>query len=135
MLLPHFVVDLVDILVCASLLVLLGHSEDFAVAIPDMLNKVGAVSDECAFNSVDNWAGSLIKTKGATRLKQKPTTVTEMNNTLVNTYRIDEFSPFTCVLHNKFDGDVGAVGFKELAKHLALHKKFSGGGVRLTSAR
>ena len=65
LLLPHLVVNLVNILIGAPFLVLLRHAEHLAIAVPDMFNEVSAVANQATLNGEDDGAGTLVKTKRA----------------------------------------------------------------------
>lgn len=60
-LLAPLLVDLLGVVVTAPLLVLLSHAKDLAEFLTDVFNECGTVTDQCAFNCVDDWATLTIR--------------------------------------------------------------------------
>jgi hypothetical protein len=62
-LLTLLVINLVNIIVCASFGILLSNPKNFSVAVSDMLNKVSTITNKSALNGINNRASTFIKTE------------------------------------------------------------------------
>jgi hypothetical protein len=62
-LLTLLVINLVNIIVCASFSILLSNPKNFSVAVSDMLNKVSTITNKSALNGINNRASTFIKTE------------------------------------------------------------------------
>ena len=61
LLLTHFIVNQVHVFMCAFLLGLLGHPQNFAKSFADMFHETGAITDESTFNRVNEAASFLVE--------------------------------------------------------------------------
>lgn len=100
--LAHEFLDLGEVVFLANVLVLFENLHTCAaVSCSNVLNELGSISDQLAFERVHKWARTAVEAIGATD-------------------RVDVLAPILIGFNDDLNADIWAVILEELAEHLTL---------------